>query len=65
MRLIEKGDGTAASYHEVLGFITEEYMELIDAVRKNNVREIKSELIDIAVACVFGVACIDAGTMDW
>ena len=26
---------------------------------------VREELLDVAVAAVFAVACIDAGTMDW
>lgn len=66
-RLEEKGYGTLASRHESLGVIEEEYIELIDAVTEDGPLggEVRHELIDLAVACVFSVACIDAGTMDW
>jgi NTP pyrophosphatase (non-canonical NTP hydrolase) len=65
LRTIEKGDGTFASQHEILGIVTEEYYEYIKAVQENDFIEAKKELIDIAVACVFGIACIDAATVDW
>lgn len=67
-RLEQKGKGTFASSHEILGIITEEYHELVEAVRLHGdekARRIKSELMDIAVACVFGAACINEGKMDW
>lgn len=64
-RLKEKGGGAYASRHEVLGQITEEYAELIEAVHSKSLDEVKKELFDIAVACIFGAACIDAGTLDW
>lgn len=67
-RLREKGRGTFSSKHELLGIITEEYLEVQCAVQsKGDVDHIKlrAELLDVAVACVFGVACIDAKTMDW
>jgi hypothetical protein len=78
-RLSEKGQGTFASKHEVLGVVTEEYEEVSDAVHRGKVERgpltefnvraagpfLRDELLDLAVACVFGVACIDAKTMDW
>lgn len=54
-----KGDGEFISYHETLGVITEEYYELIGAVQSNIPHNIKEELMDIAVACLFGIASID------
>ena len=63
--LKHKGSGTLSSTHEILGIVTEEYLELVDAVRANEQREVKEELLDIAVACVMGIACIDAETLDW
>ena len=64
-RLKEKGYGTFASRHEVLGVIETEMRELEDAVEHQHNDEIRHELMDVAVGCVFGVACIHAGTMDW
>jgi hypothetical protein len=64
-RLNEKGDGTFASRHEIQGSVTEEYHELVDALRENSVEEFEKELLDVAVACVFGVACIRNKTIDW
>ncbi len=66
LRMKEKGWGTYASTHETLGIITEEYHELIDAVEKNvTTDEMAEELKDIAVACIFAIACLRSGTMDW
>lgn len=56
-----KGLAAFASIHEILGIVTEEYGELIDAIHKNSKELTREELLDIVVACVFGVACIDAG----
>lgn len=66
-RLKQKGWGTFASSHEALGIITEEMHELTDAVQHNATgnAHVREELLDIAVAAVFAVACIDAGTLDW
>ena len=64
-RLKEKGYGTFASRHEALGVIVTEMQELTHAVEHEHSAEIKHELMDVAVRCVFAVACMNAGTMDW
>ncbi len=64
-RLNEKGWGTWSSRHELLGFLTEEYHEVVAAVQTESMDRIKDELIDVAVGCIFGIACIDAGLLDW
>jgi hypothetical protein len=64
-RLKQKGKGTFTSTHEITGIITEEYHELIEELKNNNIQAFKQELLDIAVACLFGVACIDQDSIDW
>jgi NTP pyrophosphatase (non-canonical NTP hydrolase) len=64
-RLNQKGYGTFSSRHEILGVITEEYQEFVDAVHSKNYDEMKSEIMDLAVGCIFGLACIDEDTIDW
>jgi hypothetical protein len=64
-RLVEKGMGTWLSRHEIQGFTTEEYHELIDAVHKGSLQDVRSELVDMAVGCLFAVTCIDSETLDW
>ena len=64
-RLIQKGKGIYLSSHEALGILTEECVELIDAIRANDAKQIKKELIDISVACVFGIASLHTGQMHW
>ena len=64
-RLKEKGKGTFASSHEIEGILGEEFDEFKQAVHDNAPISIRSELADIAVGCIFGIACIDAETMDW
>lgn len=54
---IEKhGRGAYVSSHETLGIVAEEYHELVEAVRQNDPSEIATESLDVAVACIFGVA---------
>lgn len=64
-RLAQKGHHAWQSTHEILGVITEEYWELQEAIKNNDMEEIKKELMDIAVACHFGIACINEKTLDW
>jgi NTP pyrophosphatase (non-canonical NTP hydrolase) len=63
-RLEQKGKGSFASSHEILGILTEEFKELIDEIHLGNIQNTQTELMDIAVACVFGYACIENGTVD-
>lgn len=65
-RLDQKGHGTFASRHEILGVLKEEFEELSDAVTaKDGMLSVKEELLDIAVGAVFAIACIEQGTLDW
>jgi len=66
MRLEEKGYGSFASKHEILGILEEEMKEYVDAVHENvPTSYLSHELMDIAVACVFGCACIEEEGLDW
>ena len=65
LEISRKGNHTLTSSHEILGIINEEHSELVDAVRSNNLEEVRSELEDIAVAAVFSLACIEQKTLDW
>lgn len=56
-RMVDKhGLGAYISNHEALGIITEEYQELVDAVRSNDPVDIANEILDIAAACVKSIA---------
>ncbi len=56
-RLEEKGWGAFAGPHETFGVIAEEFnKELLDELRANSVVGFRKELIDIAVACIIGLA---------
>lgn len=57
-RLEQHGRGSFIGPHETLGILTEEYAELIEAVRSNDYKQVERELIDIAVGCLFGVASL-------
>jgi len=63
-QLKRKGKLCWLSAHEMLGVITEEYHELIDAVKSNLDFDIKRELLDVAVAALFALACINNGVLN-
>ena len=64
-RLRQKGYGTFASRHEILGIIKEEFEEFNVAVTKGSPEELLEELKDIAVACILGIATIQSNKYDW
>lgn len=69
-RIAQKGPLSFTSNHEILGVVTEEFEELKHAIhekkRDDKYNEaVREELLDVAVACIFGLASQDAGGMDW
>jgi NTP pyrophosphatase (non-canonical NTP hydrolase) len=67
-RIKQYGDHGYASVHEILGQVTEEYLELAEAIRtdKHDLRyEIYGELMDLMVACLWGCLSIGQDTIDW
>ena len=64
-RLQQKGPRSYASTHEALGIITEEYHELVEAVKLNDMDAFEKECIDVAVGCIFSVACRRAAALEW
>ena len=60
-----KGIGTFASRHEILGVLTEEFHELMQAVENNHMGEFEEELLDIVVAAFWGVASLKNKTLEW
>lgn len=55
-RIRQKGDGAYTGPHETFGIVHEEYRELDDAMRANDADKFRSELVDVAVACIIGMA---------
>ena len=60
-RLAEKGTGAIVSAHEALGIVTEEYLELAEAVRRGDTAHIIHESLDLAVAALVIVASLHKG----
>jgi NTP pyrophosphatase (non-canonical NTP hydrolase) len=65
VKLKEKGPHAMASIHEILGIVTEEYDELIAAVRSDSHEAVMSECEDVAVAAIFGLMSHQVGGLDW
>jgi len=62
------GKHSFASKHEILGLLTEEFHELVEAVRTEKgdyIPRVRNELFDIAIVCIFGVTCVDQKGLDW
>ena len=64
-RLLQKGRGSFASRHEILGILVEEMHELTEATQHGNATDLLHELMDVAVGAVFAIACIKGGGTDW
>lgn len=62
-RMAQKGRGSYVSRHEALGIVAEEYHELIHAVQSEPLDRVEAELLDIAVAAVFGLVSVKF--MEW
>lgn len=63
-RLAHKGHGSYASRHEILGIVEEELLEAKEAIRVDGQAgydHYAQELLDIAVAALFGYICLRSG----
>jgi len=59
----KKGVGAWVTTHEALGFVTEEYHELSDAVRSNRLNDVEAELMDVAICSLWAIVSIRAGSI--
>ncbi len=64
-QLRKKGRGTFVSIHEISGVLDEEVREFKDEIHTNKYDDIVKELEDIAVTCLWGIASINSGKVDW
>lgn len=64
-RVAKYGPGAFVSSHEALGILTEEYLEVVEAVRLNSPPDVDEEMIHTAVVAVFTWASRQAGGMQW
>lgn len=59
-RIRQHGPGAYAGPHEGLGIVTEEYFELVEAVRSNVSGQVEREYLDLTIAGLFGLASLYA-----
>jgi NTP pyrophosphatase (non-canonical NTP hydrolase) len=52
-RMNKHGNGAFVNAQEGLGVVAEEYHELIDAIRSNEIEAIRQEAMDVAVAALW------------
>lgn len=57
-RIEQKGGYSYASPHEIYGILAEEVKEVLDEVQSNNDVELAKELMDVAVAALWGYISI-------
>lgn len=62
-RVANRGWGSYASRHEILGILEEEHHELKEAVWKGDLDSVRAELIDYAVGAIWAIAGIDSGAI--
>ena len=55
-KTLKHGGHAYASTHEIYGIVAEEFKELMDELHSNDTDEFESELIDVAVGAVWGLA---------
>lgn len=65
VRLEKKGHGSFSSKHEILGMMSEEYLELVLAVHSKEPGKLEEELLDLGVGAQFGLACYYKGSLQW
>ena len=63
-RIKQKGVNTFVSSHEILGIVREEFREMEDAVREDDLNNLEKELMDIIVGSIWGIVSIRKG-LDW
>ncbi len=61
----DKGWGSWLSRHEILGMLEEERDEVLKATHGGSLEDVAAELKDVAVGCIFAMACIYSGNLDW
>lgn len=54
-RITKHGYGIAISIHEIYGILAEEMKELLDDIHANEYESVYEELVDVAVAAIYGM----------
>lgn len=58
-KMDKKGNGAFISPVEILGKLTEEYLEVEEEVHQKRLNEVKNELMDVVVVGLWGIASIE------
>lgn len=61
-RIKQKGVNSLVSTHEIWGIIDEEVIELKESIKKNDLFNIRQELLDCIVASMLGLMSLDTMT---
>jgi len=64
-RLEKRGKHAFISTHEIYGIVAEEFKELGDALQANDREAFVSELVDICVGALHGIASHYSGALEW
>ena len=64
-RIEEKGDRAFSSTLELRGSIDEEVTELFEALHLKDHDSIVHELKDVLVSCIYGLACVQSGKLEF
>ena len=59
-RIGQHGDLSFISTHEIFGVLAEEVHELEHEIRSNDAPKIYNELMDVAIAAIWGLVSLDA-----
>jgi hypothetical protein len=64
-RMCQKGRRIFVSRHEIDGIIDEEVREFKDLLPRGSFEDMKKELLDIAVAAIWGIVSINSDKIHW
>lgn len=65
LKVQAKGNGSFASCHEAMGVLEEEVQEFKNEIHNNNHKAQYKELLDVAVAALWGYISIKLEKVDW
>lgn len=63
-RINQKGGYSYASPHEIYGILAEEVKEVLDELQANDNPEMAKELLDVAIAAIWGYISIQYGYIE-
>ena len=63
--LHKKGPLALVSRHEILGVLEEEIHELKSTCSENLLENFEHELMDVVIAAIFGLICLQGDHLEW